>query len=103
MHVLGKSTILSNNFHAVKRSTRLLGLQARLGVFPSEAIWVADIAPALAYPPACHHADAAPGAGWTPSGCCSQPGCGHPPAACQQRSDAAGQGGYLWKKAAEGE
>ena len=39
------------------------------------------------------HASAAPGAGWTPSGCCSRPECGRPPAACQQKSGAAGLGG----------
>ena len=32
-----------------------------------------------------HHGDAAPSGEWTPSGCCSQTECGHPPAACQQR------------------
>ena len=30
-----------------------------------------------------HHGDAAPSGEWTPSGCCSQTECGHPPAACQ--------------------
>ena len=43
--------------------------------------------------PACRRAGAAPGAAWTPSGCCSRPGCGRPPAACPRRSGAAGQGG----------
>ena len=31
-----------------------------------------------------HRAGAAPGAAWTPSGCCSRRGCGHPPTACRQ-------------------
>jgi len=34
----------------------------------------------------------------TPSECCSQPRCDHLPAACQQRSNAAGQEGYLQQK-----
>ena len=29
-----------------------------------------------------HRAGGAPGEDWTPSGCCSPPGCGHPPPAC---------------------
>eukprot|EP00960_Hanusia_phi_P016925 498246-Hanusia_phi.AAC.3 len=56
-----------------------------------------------------HRADATQGEGWTPSGCCSRRGYGHPtrlsrtalpqqttapPAACRQRSDAADRGGY---------
>jgi hypothetical protein len=39
------------------------------------------------------HVGAAPGGGWTPSGCCNQPGCGRPPAACLRKSSAAGLGG----------
>ena len=37
------------------------------------------------------HADEGPGAGSTLSGCCSHSECDHLPAACQQRSDAAGR------------
>ncbi|CAN0189280.1 unnamed protein product [Ectocarpus sp. 8 AP-2014] len=39
------------------------------------------------------HGGGAPGAGSTPSGCCSPTGCGRPPAACRRRSGAAGPGG----------
>ena len=46
-----------------------------------------------ANPFTCLHADATPGARWTLSECCSQPECDHPQAACQQKSDAAGQEG----------
>merc|ERR1711963_1377146 len=36
--------------------------------------------------------DAGQDAELTPSGCCSQTGCGHPPAVCRQRSASASQG-----------
>ena len=39
---------------------------------------------------ACHLADEGRDEGSTPSGCCSHWGCDHLPAACRQRSDAAG-------------
>uniref|UniRef100_A0A453CNI3 Uncharacterized protein n=1 Tax=Aegilops tauschii subsp. strangulata TaxID=200361 RepID=A0A453CNI3_AEGTS len=42
-----------------------------------------------------HHGGGAQGGGWTPSECCSPQGCGHPPAACLRRSDAAGRGDAL--------
>ena len=40
-------------------------------------------------------AAAAPGAACSPSGCCSRPECDRPPAACRQRSGAAGPAGCL--------
>merc|ERR1712107_465554 len=41
-----------------------------------------------------HHGDEGPGEEWTPSGCCSQRGSCHPPAAFQRRSISAGLGEF---------
>ena len=39
-----------------------------------------------------------PDGGWTPSGCCSQRGCGHPQAVYRQRSASVDQGEFLLKR-----
>merc|ERR1711963_1180253 len=41
------------------------------------------------------HEGGEPNAKWTPFGCCSQRGCDHPQAVCQQRSTSAGLGNAL--------